>query len=435
MALFFRRITPLLAAAVIAMNAGAASADLKDSVHPSGEIWVRYDFMDNYDFDKAAKDRKETIFPRTRLSLDFGFKRIGGRVQVQDFRRFGDPLKSFTDESDTEIREAYLDLTAVLAEDIDITVGRQAIDRGEGRLLGSNDWHWIGRTHDAISITARPTAHQKWNGLFIKVNENSIGDEWNVESGAYAAGLYASLSLKPFDKLEPYYFYQNYDSKTSPSLAPQIQSSWPRGKDFKAHTIGVLTKLDITEEVFFGFEGNMQSGDFGGKNISSFLLHAKLGAETGIEGLSSIAVSYDIYSGDKDPNDNGINTYQPLFPSNYEHTGLIGWFGMKNLTDLRLSMGGVVFRSLTWKLDGHMFRAHRLADGLYLPNNAPYSYTISSKDFGRELDIMLGLPLMKDTALTATMSFLDPGKCFDNALVGTGAGTNTYLTAAVKWGF
>ncbi|MBI5237935.1 MAG: alginate export family protein [Deltaproteobacteria bacterium] len=435
MALFFRRIIPLFAGAIMALNAGAAAADLKDSIHPSGEIWARYDFMDNYDFDKATKDRKETIFPRTRLALDFGFQRIGGRVQVQDFRRFGDPLKSFTDKSDTEIREAYADLIGIPAEDIDITIGRQAIDRGEGRILGSNDWHWIGRTHDAAIVTARPAAHQKWDAMFIKVNEVSIGDEWNVESGAYVAGLYASLSLKPFDKLEPYYFYQSYDSKTSPSLVPQIQSSWPQGKGFKAHTIGVLTKLDITEEVFLGFEGNIQAGDFGAKDLNSFLLHAKLGYETGMEGISSIALSYDIYSGDKDPNDGVINTYQPLFPSNYEHTGLIGWFGMKNLTDFRLSMGGAVFRSLAWKLDGHLFRAHRLGDGLYLPNNASYSYIISSKDFGRELDIMLGLPLTKDMTLTTTMSFLEPGKCFKNALAGAEAGTNTYLTAAVKWGF
>ena len=140
MALFFRRIIPLFAVAIMALNPGTASADLKDSVHPSGEIWARYDFMDNYDFDKATKDKLETIFPRTRLALDFGFKRIGGRVQVQDFRRFGDPLKSFIDESDTEIREAYLDLTGVRKRLT--TIGRRRYD-GKGRLWG-NGWHWIG---------------------------------------------------------------------------------------------------------------------------------------------------------------------------------------------------------------------------------------------------------------------------------------------------
>ncbi len=439
MAHFFRRTIPLLAATVAAFVAAPAmSAGLSDNVRPSGEIWVRYDFMDNYDFDKATKDRKETVFPRTRLGLDFGSGRIDGRIQVQDFRRSGDPLKGFTDRSDTEIREAYVSLIGVPAEEVDISIGRQAIVRGEERLLGSNDWHWIGRTHDAAVVTIRPTPHQRWDAMLIKASESSIGDEWNVESGAYVAGLYGAISLPLLDKVEPYWFYQSYDSKTGPSLAPQWKS-WPQGKDFKAHTIGVLAALDVAEDVSLGVEGNMQTGGLGDRDISSFLLHARLGYETGVEEVGSIALSYDIYSGDKDPNDNDINTYQPLFPSNYEHTGLIGWFGMKNLTALRLSVGGGLLDSLTWKVDGHLFKSHRNEDGLYLPNNAAYGfpavYPSSSKDYGRELDVMLGLPLMKDMTLSATMSFLEPGKYVKESMWGAKTGTNTYLTTAVKWRF
>ncbi len=207
MAHFFRRTIPLLAATVAAFVAAPAmSAGLSDNVRPSGEIWVRYDFMDNYDFDKATKDRKETVFPRTRLGLDFGSGRIDGRIQVQDFRRSGDPLKGFTDRSDTEIREAYVSLIGVPAEEVDISIGRQAIVRGEERLLGSNDWHWIGRTHDAAVVTIRPTPHQRWDAMLIKASESSIGDEWNVESGAYVAGLYGAISLPLLDKVEPYWY-------------------------------------------------------------------------------------------------------------------------------------------------------------------------------------------------------------------------------------
>ena len=434
------KIIPLFMVITITLNTGiiTKAAELNENLRPFGEIIGRYDYMDNYDFNNNTNDKEETFYARTRLGLDFGFKHIGGRFQIRDFRQFGNSLRNFPDKSNTKIREAYIDLISIPLENMDITIGRQEIAKGEERILGSNDWHWVGYTHDAISIAVKPTPYQKWNALFIKVGESSIADGKTIDNRAYVSGFYTSFFLESFEKLEPYYFYQNYAS--SP-LIPQIVSSDSQGKDYKVHTFGLLTKLNITENLFLGFEGNIQSGDFGAKNLESFLLHAKLGAETGVQEINSVILSYDIYSGDKDSNDNTINTYQPIFPSYYEHTGLIGWFGMKNLTDLRLSLSGDIFNSLTWKIDGHLFSVHRLEDGVYLPNNTLYnfvynsaSYSSTSNDLGREVDIILSLPLIKDMTLTATMSSLEPGKYVEDSF-GCKGGTNTHFTIGVKWGF
>lgn len=434
------KIIPLFMVITITLNTGiiTKAAELNENLRPFGEIIGRYDYMDNYDFNNNTNDKEETFYARTRLGLDFGFKHIGGRFQIRDFRQFGNSLRNFPDKSNTKIREAYIDLISIPLENMDITIGRQEIAKGEERILGSNDWHWIGYTHDAISIAVKPTPYQKWNALFIKVGESSIADGKTIDNRAYVSGFYTSFFLESFEKLEPYYFYQNYAS--SP-LIPQIVSSDSQGKDYKVHTFGLLTKLNITENLFLGFEGNLQSGDFGTKNLESFLLHTKVGVETGVQEINSVILSYDIYSGDKDPNDNTINTYQPIFPSYYEHTGLIGWFGMKNLTDLRLSLSGDIFNSLTWKIDGHLFSVHRLEDGVYLPNNTLYnfvynsaSYSSTSNDLGREVDIILSLPLIKDMTLTATMSSLEPGKYVEDSF-GCKGGTNTHFTIGVKWGF
>ena len=439
------KIIPLFMVITITLNTGiiTKAAELNENLRPFGEIIGRYDYMDNYDFNNNTNDKKDTFYARTRLGLDFGFKHIGGRFQIRDFRQSGDSLRNFPDKSNTKIREAYIDLISIPLENMDITIGRQEIAKGEERILGSNDWHWIGYTHDAISIAVKPTPYQKWNALFIKVGESSAADGKTIDNRAYVSGLYTSFFLKSFEKLELYYFYQDYDSSTLPNLLPQIVSSGSYGKDYKVHTFGLLTKLNITEKLFFGFEGNLQSGDFGTKNLESFLLHTKLGVETGVQEINSVILSYDIYSGDKDPNDNTINTYQPLFPSYYEHTGLIGWFGMKNLTDLRLNINGTIFSSLTWKIDGHFFTVHRLEDGVYLPNNTLYNFVYTgysspsiptSNDLGREVDIILSLPLIKDMSLTATSSFLEPGKYVEDSF-GCKGGTNTHFTIGVKWRF
>lgn len=439
------KIIPLFIVITITLNTGliTSALELNENLRPFGEIIGRYDYMDNYDFDNNTNDKKETFYARTRLGFDFGFKNIGGRFQIRDFRQSGDSIRNFPDKSNTKVREAYIDLISIPSENIDITIGRQEIAKGEERILGTNDWHWIGYTHDAISIALKPTPYQKWNALFIKVGESSVADRKTIDSRAYVSGFYTSFFLESFEKLEPYYFYQDYDSGSLPNLVPQIVSSGSQGKDYKVHTFGLLTKLNITENLFLGFEGNIQSGDFGNKNLESFLLHAKLGAETGIRKINSVILSYDIYSGDKDSNDNTINTYQPLFPSYYEHTGLIGWFGMKNLTDLRLSLSGIIFNSLTWKIDGHIFNVNTLEDGVYLPNNALYNFVYTgytapavstSYDLGREVDIILVLPLINEMSLTATISSLEPGKYVEDAFRCKG-GTNTHFTTGLKWRF
>ena len=124
--------------------------------------------------------------------------------------------------------------------------------------------------------------------MFIKVGESSAADGKTIDNRAYVSGFYTSFFLKSFEKLEPYYFYQDYDSSTLPNLLPQIVSSDSQGKDYKVHTFGLLTKLNITENLFFGFEGNLQSGDFGTKNLESFLLHTKVGVETGVQEINSV---------------------------------------------------------------------------------------------------------------------------------------------------
>jgi hypothetical protein len=118
---------------------------------------------------------------------------------------------------------------------------------------------------------------------------------------------------------------------------------------------------------------------------------------------------------------------------------------MKNLTDLRLSLRGTLFQSLAWKVDGHLFRRHRREDGIYLPTNmwvnfpsvsASKSGLPNSKDLGRELDIILDFPLIKDITLTTTVSFLKPGEYIKDSLPGSkGAGINTNFTAGMKWRF
>ena len=132
------KIIPLFMVITITLNTGiiTKAAELNENLRPFGEIIGRYDYMDNYDFNNNTNDKEETFYARTRLGLDFGFKHIGGRFQIRDFRQFGNSLRNFPDKSNTKIREAYIDLISIPLENMDITIGRQEIAKGEDGYLG-----------------------------------------------------------------------------------------------------------------------------------------------------------------------------------------------------------------------------------------------------------------------------------------------------------
>ena len=64
---------------------------------------------------------------------------------------------------------------------------------------------------------------------------------------------------------------------------------------------------------------------------------------------------YNFATGDRDPSDNHLETFQNLFPTNHRFYGYMDLFSWQNLHNPMLSLRVAPLKSVTVQLDHHAF--------------------------------------------------------------------------------
>ena len=427
-------IVVILVAPIIFFPVGGIADDFSEYVSFNARLRLRGSSLVNFDVARETDDKASNFTSRLRLGMDFQFNEyLGGRIQIQGFQLWNDLAWDFSEKQNFDLTEGYLDLTGIWNEMVDIRVGRQIITKGDEIIFGDQDWYSLGRTHNAASIMIRPTPYQDWNLLYINIRKQSYAQYQTTEWRGDLFGLYDKFVIESSVNVEPYYIFQRYDASTIAGWFPQTPQ---QTGNLTLHTVGALVKFRPLEMLALGFEGNIQKGVYGPAKIESFMVHTLLGMETGLPFVEAASIAYDIYSGDKDKNDNIISTYQPIFPSSYKHVGLIGWYGMKNLTAIKGSLTGTIIDRLKFQVDGYSFQLHQLSDYTYWVNNEKNvpSVGATSKDLGWSADLILAFQLMNNINITATASIYRPGDFCREVLSPLGLTTDniTYLTVGCE---
>lgn len=413
-------------------DAVSTGTRVADFMTIGGEIRPRYEVWNNFGANAVTRDHNDMVFMRSRLNFDFDIAdHVFSRIQIQDVRRWGDPASNasaLTDAADISLREGFLELTDLAAGRFDVKIGRQAIIKGDERIFGDLDWHWLGRTHDAAIATWRQSENQKWDVIFIDVNDNdntglTASSKGGVDGDAFLWGLYGSLKLRPFTRFQPYWIYQDDDSSTLSALVPQAALTGQAGRgDFQIHTYGLLVSGELGDRWRWDAEGNAQSGSLGASRLNAYLLHGKLGYDLRMSHIGRVSAAYDIYSGDQSRTDLKLGTYQPIFPSYYAHTGLLGRFGMKNLNQIQLAAGGRFVGDWNWRFDWRHFLLASRQDDLYAANGTRFLATSAagSRNVGDEYDLVLSWPWNKNVTFTTTGSLFSPGQAVRDSVRNAG---------------
>lgn len=398
----------------------------------------------------ATPEANTMVWMRTRLHADARVtEQVFARVQIQDVRRWGEAAanaSSVNDNADLTLREAYLELTGFADDRLELRLGRQPLILGAERLLGDLDWHRVGRVHDAATATWRFDDHHRWTLLGIAVNENDQpgftaaqkggrdGDAWVVG----VAGQFDALGLR----WEPFWVHARFDSATLPVLVPQsalLAATHPRrAGDLAAHTFGLRLRGRAGERLGWELEGHLQHGSLGEWDLDAHALHASATWEARWAALDRVTLGVDRWSGDRDPGDHEIGTYQPAFPSYYEHTGLLGRLGMRNLEQLRLTLSGPIPVSFAqgwrWRADAHAFRLATARDHAWSPPGTLFVATGTangSRGIGTEYDLALVYPWNHHvTFLVAAAWFKPEGRLAQGLRNAGGAPTTAATTVA-----
>lgn len=323
--------------------------------------WLKLGFelrgrADSYnEFDRQTTD---TLYlNRLHLSLEVRpFTWLQLYFQAQDARVFGPNSKDDADLRDTvDVRQAFIELGRP-EKGWQLRVGRQELSVGDERLVGSdNYWDSFGQTFDAVRV--RFAGAKVRTDAFIGFVVDRVAqrpDPFNT--GSRIAGLTVRFKTAGDGVLEPYFLWKRAD-RTRDLLER------PGHRDVL--TPGVRATGGLALNLDYNVEMALQRGHVVHDSISAWAGHWEIGWTPGKELGLRLSLEYNYASGDSNPGDRKLSTFDDLFPAGFNKFGLVDPIAWRNIS--YPVAGAELPVGKHWELYG-AYRYYRLAttqDGLY----------------------------------------------------------------------
>ena len=394
----------------------------------------RFEARNNtFDFNDDVNALNDDIFVLQRFRIGVAIKPVDWLkiyAQGQDTRElFSDrpniPGALGAEGDDNfDLRQAYIQLGPKW---VNATLGRQTLAYGDERLIGTADWNNFGRTFDAAKL------HYEKAKLSVDVFASTVvnifrdsfdqSDLFNVSEthrDQVFSALYVSTTAVNPLTMDFYGLLldQEIPNPTAPAITSPASSNGLSGKRTDFITLGTRIKADPKKLHGLEYEGEFafQTGQVNDLNLTAFAAH--VGAGYNIDGPCKprIFLEYNFATGDHDPNDGDIQTFQNLFPSNHKFYGYMDLFSWQNLHNPELSMRIKPTDKLTVQLDTHAFWLANTNDAWYRANGVtkvrPLTTAARNADSyaGSEIDFVMTYQPVKFLTLLGGYSHFFAGQ-------------------------
>ncbi|TGL87187.1 hypothetical protein EHQ68_11560 [Leptospira congkakensis] len=413
-------------------------------------IRPKADSLYNTDFDRSTPDNRNTVSNQTQFYLIGDLSpNIAFKLSFQDVRLWGGEIVNGSSDQKlavipnsgnlidtskqrdvainnyTGFREAFLDLKTT-NQMFRVRTGRQILDYGDGRIVGSRNDSLNGNSFDAIRTTIAVQKHSlDFFGAIIgsENNANSMVSNNSTRVGGTGNASYygAHYGFKPWEWLgiEVYNFtLYKQKLKATNTTANYGSDIYYRGPDqlntsgfrltnrTKGNMISSETGIDWMVEAAWqtGFTGERVSPDWLNKT-GTYTTDKKTGeapplsspvqykanivaVQLGYTPVKEfrIGIQYVQASGDPNRNDGSVATYNPLFATRrmaggglpFAGNGNSGMVFWQNVKDYSIHLK---YESSKWGifiLNPHWYYKVKLQDGYYDNNN----YVAGSKATG-----------------------------------------------------
>jgi len=328
-----------------------------------GSIRERYEYTGNPVFGDDPQDEDGVWLQRVNLHADMHLGphlRVFGELSSALAEgRAGGP--SPVDENELDLQNAFVDFSFGLVENSATTlrVGRQEIEFGSGRLVDVREGTNVRRTFDGFrgflnladweinAVAARPRRDQ--DGVF--------DDETNDDEALWGVYAVGQPSFLPAGNVDLYYlgfhddlgnFVQGVEAETRHTIGARLWGE-ARGWDWN-------------------WEAAYQFGSFGDGDIAAWTLASDTGF-TFADALlrPRIGLRANIASGDEDPNDSDLQTFNPLFPrGNYFSQAAV--LGPRNFFNVNPHLNLQVTDDFSINTDVNFYWRLERNDGVYSPS-------------------------------------------------------------------
>ena len=404
------------------------SLELPGWLNLSGELRFRSENRYGLGFQEGSNDGYGLV--RTRINVGVRpneYVRLF--FQGQDSRAPGIRPASATGvfRDPFDVRQAYVEIGRADTGPLVLTVGRQLLGYGEQRLIGPLDWANTSRSFDAIKLEVRTEVIDA-DIISASVVQNDPARRINLSAeGNNLHGLYTRIH-NPLDNMaiEPFLFWQT---------DPLVEGEGSVG-DMDRYSGGFHLMKRDSNGWDYAATVVKQWGNFGDGTIDAWSYSVLGGytADTSFE--PRVFVEYNYASGDADPTDGIVQSFDDLYPTAHIYYGHNDIVGLRNIKNLRLGYGAQAFGWLALGLDFHAFWLADAHDNLYNVFGVP---VIRVPDGGaestrvrNELDFSFSLPVGNTLTLAGGLGRMFPGPFLEQNSPGD-ANTFTYLMAIYRF--
>ena len=384
---------------------------LENKLNFWANIRFRYEYQDNFnakyygDHPKQGESNDGFLLGRFRFGFHYDPNEIIRlAVGVQRSKAWGVALKendfynskfgriNSPYEDDWEPFDTYLEIKKLLP--FSIKAGRQTISYGDKRIYGPGQWGNTGRwIWDAAKL------HYRFDGCFVDAyyGKTVIHDpshfSWKHNHGFESVGFYGHFEL-PRNllgiALEPF-------SMTKKNNRDTYKGEDGQSGDFDAYYVGAR----IFKKDYKGFDFDVtfirQDGDSASDDIDAYGYHLLMAYNFKQIGFKPrVSVEYSYASGDSDPEDGTLETFDGAFGARDKMYGRMNLFHWKNLKDAQINLQVKPKDWLYFKAGFHQFWLAERKDAWYLNPKEYRDKTGDSGDkVGKEFDLVGELSLPK----------------------------------------
>lgn len=352
-----------------------------------GKLKINFEFRSRYEY------RGNNSFRDSDLSYDLLRTRVGVTYNPARWLRLSAmgqdgrvPLygsRAPNNLRDTmDLQESYFELFPDVKKGFGFTGGRQMLNFGEARLVGSPQWGNLARTWDGARLYYR-TPKARIEFLFLSPVKVRTDDFNDPVFGDRIWGMYNTFPDVFGKNLVDVYVLRHGQNRPG---------GFAGAGRLEVNTFGGRLAGPLAHGFKYSLEGALQTGEIGtaAHRAGAWFSGISRRIEVGQKKPLDLSVEYKFASGSDDPQGARVSTFDQMYPANHDkfgHQDLFGWRNIHNIRSLE-TMG--VTRSFALNF---MYGANWLAstrDAVY--NGAGRSIVRSAagtagRFVGQELDV------------------------------------------------
>jgi len=377
---------------------------------PGAQIFLRAEGRINPDFDAAANTPPDVaqVLERARLQLGATWGVVGGFVQLQDARNWGFEGTTSSNEANTDLHQGWMEIAGAIPRrklSGSIRAGRQEIDWGSQRMIGSFLWAPIARSFDALRLqgTAGRWRADAFVAMLAPPGTFTVGEppkSVQTRGEQLAAGLVSFAAHDAF----------NIEAMVMADLAAASMAAPTR--DRRVYDFGGRLWGSPLGGLRYEAEGHGQAGRNEGLNHRAWAWAANLsytreskrvkpGGKIGYAMASGSRCTGSSAAGVANCGAATSSDFFNFYPTNHIHYGLVDLLGWRNMRDLEVS-GSLAVDWFSASLGYHFFQLNeasgRWRDAAGGQVGSGWDTTNTDRTLGHEFDVVATLkpwkPLM-----------------------------------------